>query len=90
MKPIENISQEIEDLREQLLSLDEEIWGSVEHRDTNALRTFLPLKEKINERIKAFQNAANELLSLHRIRLILAIAPPASGHRGGCESVLCP
>lgn len=62
MKPLENISQEIEDLREQLLSLDEEIWGSVEHRDTKALHAYLPLKEKINERIKTFQNAANDLL----------------------------
>ncbi len=62
MKPLENISQEIEDLREQLLSLDEEIWGSVEHRDTKALRVFLPFKEKINERIKTFQQAANDLL----------------------------
>jgi hypothetical protein len=63
MKPLENISQEIEDLREQLLSLDEEIWGSVEHRDTKALHAYLPLKEKINERIKIFQQAANDLLA---------------------------
>jgi len=33
---------------------------------------------------------SHEHLPLHRIRLILAIAPPASGHRGGCEPVLCP
>jgi len=63
MKPLENISQEIEDLREQLLSLDEEIWGSVEHRDTDAIKAFLPFKEKINERIKVFQKAANDLLA---------------------------
>jgi|GEM_PF-4530515 len=62
MKPLENISQEIEDLREQLLSLDEEIWSSVEHRDTKALHAYLPLKEKINARIKVFQNATNDLL----------------------------
>lgn len=62
MKPLENICQEIEDLREQLLSLDEEIWGSVEHRDTKAVHAYLPLKEKINERIKIFQQAANDLL----------------------------
>jgi hypothetical protein len=63
MNTTERIRQEIEDLREQILSLDEEIWINVQHRDAEALKDFIPRKEKINERLLMFQKAAADLLA---------------------------
>lgn len=63
MKPLENIRQDIEDLRELILSLDDEIWSRIDHRDDAALTEFTSRKVRINDRIRAFQTAGNELLS---------------------------
>jgi hypothetical protein len=62
MKPLENIRQDIEDLRELILSLDDEIWSRIDHRDNDALAEFTARKTRINDRIKAFQTAGNQLL----------------------------
>jgi hypothetical protein len=64
MKPLESIRQDIEDLRELILSLDDEIWSRIDHRDNEALVGFLPLKTRINDRIQTFQQAAEELLDV--------------------------
>jgi hypothetical protein len=62
MKPLESIRQDIEDLRELILSLDDEIWNSIDHRDNEAWAEYTSRKTRINDRIKAFQSAGNELL----------------------------
>lgn len=79
MKPFESIRQDIEDLRELILSLDDEIWNRIDHRDKGALTEFLPRKTLINEKIKAFQNAGNDLLDylaeLPAVQLPEALVP---------------
>jgi hypothetical protein len=64
MKPLETIRQDIEDLRELILSLDDEIWDRVDHRDDSSLASFLSVKQRINQKIKDFQRAAGELLDV--------------------------
>jgi hypothetical protein len=78
MKPLESIRQDIEDIRELILSLDDEIWSRIDHRDNDALTEFLARKTQINEKIKGFQNAGNDLLdSLAELPFVQLPSPVA-------------
>jgi len=87
MKPLESIRQDIEDLRELILSLDDEIWGSIDHRNNEALAEYTARKARINDRIKAFQTTGNELLDCLAELPVIQLPEAASPRQPENETV---
>lgn len=62
MNTLESIQEDILDLREMILEIDERIWNSVDHQNPEALSAFINKKHAINEKLRTFRAATDELL----------------------------
>lgn len=62
MNTLESIQEDILDLREMILEIDERIWKTVDHQNPEALSAFVSKKEVINEKLRTFRAATDELL----------------------------
>ena len=61
---IRSLLQDLEQLREGLLALSDDIWLSIDHNDTEAMREGVAFKAQYNEKIVAFDRVAGELSAL--------------------------
>jgi len=61
---IRNILRELDQTRENLLALSDDIWLSIDHNNTVAMREGADFKEKYNEKMAAFDRLADELSAL--------------------------
>ena len=77
MKPLESIRQDIEDIRELILSLDDEVWSRIDHRDNEALAEFTARKTRINDRIKS--SLLHAKIDTGRMKIILRGNPDLAG-----------
>lgn len=58
------ILQDLEDVRENLLALSDDIWLSIDHNDADALEEGVAFKRTYNEKLASFDSIAAELSSL--------------------------
>lgn len=61
---IRSILQELEQIREGLLALSDDLWLSIDHNDTEAMREGVAFKTQYNEKMVAFDRVAGELSAL--------------------------
>ena len=62
MTTLESIQEDILDLRELILEIDERIWHSIDHQNPEALSAFIEKKSAINEKLRTFRTATEDLL----------------------------
>ena len=58
------ILQDLEDVRENLLALSDDIWLSIDHNDHDALEEGVAFKRTYNEKLASFDSVAAELSAL--------------------------
>jgi hypothetical protein len=58
---IQRILQDLDRVRENLLALSDDIWLSIDHSDTEAMREGVAFKATYNEQMAAFDRLAGEL-----------------------------
>lgn len=63
-KSIRNILTDLEHVRENLLSLSDDIWLSIDHNDDQALEEGVAFKKKYNEKMTAFDKLATDISAL--------------------------
>jgi hypothetical protein len=77
---IRSILQRLEQTREDLLALSDDIWLSIDHNDPQALEEGVAFKKEYNVKVAAFDQLAGELSALVQrftaVRLDEAVAPP--------------
>ncbi len=61
---IRNILTDLERVRENLLALSDDIWLSIDHNDTQAMREGVEFKEQYNQKLAEFDRLAGELSAL--------------------------
>lgn len=60
---VQEILQDLDQVRENLLALSDDIWLSIDHNDTEAMREGVDFKAVYNEKMAAFDRLAGELSS---------------------------
>lgn len=77
---IRSILQQLEQVREDLLALSDDIWLSIDHNDNQALLEGVAFKKEYNAKVAAFDQLAGELSALVQrftaVKLDEAVAPP--------------
>ncbi|MDG4594669.1 MAG: hypothetical protein P9F75_03080 [Candidatus Contendobacter sp.] len=77
---IRSILQRLEQTREDLLALSDDIWLSIDHNDNQALQEGVAFKKEYNAKVAAFDQLAGELSALVQrftaVKLDEAVAPP--------------
>ena len=77
---IRSILQQLEQVREDLLALSDDIWLSIDHNDNQALQEGVAFKKEYNAKVAAFDQLAGELSALVQrftaVKLDEAVAPP--------------
>lgn len=63
-KRIRDILTDLERARENLLALSDDIWLSIDHNDTQAMREGVEFKEQYNAKLTDFDRVAGELSAL--------------------------
>ena len=63
-KQIRDILSDLEHVRENLLALSDDIWLSIDHNDTQAMKEGVAFKEKYNEKMTAFDKLSTDLSEL--------------------------
>ncbi len=61
---IRNILEQLEQIREDLLALSDDIWQSIDHNDSQALDEGVAFKKAYNAKMAAFDQLAGELSAL--------------------------
>lgn len=76
---IRSILQRLEQTREDLLALSDDIWLSIDHNDNHALQEGVAFKKEYNVKVTAFDQLAGELSELVQrftaVRLDAVVAP---------------
>lgn len=76
---IRSILQQLEQVREDLLALSDDIWLSIDHNDNQALVEGVAFKKEYNVKVAAFDQLAGELSALVQrftaVKLDEAVAP---------------
>jgi len=53
-QPIRNILRDLDNIRENLMTFSDDVWLSINHNDTTAMKTGMAFKEKLNAQLDAF------------------------------------
>ncbi|AUB83828.1 hypothetical protein [Candidatus Thiodictyon syntrophicum] len=61
---IRSILEQLEQVREDLLALSDDIWQSIDHNDSQALDEGVAFKKEYNAKMAAFDQLAGELSAL--------------------------
>lgn len=63
-KPVRNILDDLENIRENLLAFSDDVWLDIDHNDTQSLEQGIAFKKRLNEQIDAFGTLSDELTHL--------------------------
>ena len=63
-KPIRNILEDLENIRENLLAFSDDVWLDIDHNDTQSLERGIAFKKRLNEQIDAFGTLSDEMTHL--------------------------
>ncbi|MFB1485769.1 MULTISPECIES: hypothetical protein [unclassified Thiocapsa] len=70
--------EQLEQVREDLLALSDDIWSSIDHNDSHALDEGVAFKKAYNAKMAAFDQLAGELSTLVQQFTAIDLAEPAS------------
>jgi hypothetical protein len=73
---IRDILEQLEQVREDLLALSDDIWNSIDHNDDQALDEGVAFKKEYNARLAAFDRLAGELSALVQRFTAVSLATP--------------
>ncbi len=63
-RPVRNILDDLENIRENLLAFSDDVWLNIEHNDAQALDEGIVFKRRLNEQIDAFGRLSDGLTRL--------------------------
>lgn len=63
-QPVRNILRDLDNIRENLLAFSDDVWLSIDHNDTKAMKAGMAFKEKLNTQLDAFGKLSDEMTRL--------------------------
>jgi hypothetical protein len=63
-QPIRNILRDFDNIRENLLAFSDDVWLNIDHNDTQAMKTGIVFKEKLNAQLDAFGKLSETMTRL--------------------------
>lgn len=63
-QPIRNILRDLDNIRENLLAFSDDVWLSIDHNDTAAMKSGMAFKEKLNAQLDTFSQLSVEMTGL--------------------------
>lgn len=63
-QPVRNILRDFDNIRENLLTFSDDVWLSIDHNDTKAMKAGIAFKEKLNAQLDAFGKLSDEMTRL--------------------------